>query len=325
MNNGTPAPGFELISDSHATKDLDRTSSYARSNAGAAEAASEIGSHEFGVIGFGVLGKALVAGYERNGHQPLIYDPNVPHFNEIHPALCQCLAIAIAVPTQPGPDGYDLREVKSALNLLARIGYRGVVVVVSTIGPRDVRTLEHFARQLYARYSIAVSPEFLTEANASADFYGQRVVYFGSVSTSTDDIELRRCLEACRGGGVQLRELSAEQCCLIKTHRNLALALKLTSANLAYLEAVENGLDAEQAQGIVDAVFDDPRLHSQAAYHTVGNSEGTMGFAGKCLEKDLAAKASGIADSVSKDLLAALLRFNQHARRHVISIPSCQS
>ena len=275
--------------------------------------------YEFGIIGFGVLGKALMAGYSRNGYQPLIYDVNVPPFNELHPAFRQCIAVSVAVPTPPGPDGYDLAHVKSALNFLASFSYEGVVVLMSTIAASDVRHLKYLISSIDARYSIAVSPEFLTEANANDDFYNHRVVYFSPVLPASAVTALRRCLVECRGVGVQLQELTAEQCCLIKTHRNLALALKLTSANLTYLEAIANGLDAKQAQGIVDAVFEDPRLRSQSAYHTVGNSEGSMGFAGKCLEKDLTAKANGINDQVSQDLLLALLRFNQHARSHPTS------
>ena len=44
-------------------------------------------SRDFGVMGYGVLGKALVAGYVRNGHQPLVYDPNVSPFDVIDPTL----------------------------------------------------------------------------------------------------------------------------------------------------------------------------------------------------------------------------------------------
>lgn len=271
---------------------------------------------KYGVIGYGVVGGAIVAGFKKNGHEVAIYDKFKTGYQSLT-GILSTEVVFVAVPTPPGGAGYDLYNVKAVLGMLCAKEYLGVVVLVSTLNPGDYKILQRYIKEWGGRLHLVVSPEFLTEKNAEADFYyGDFVIYGPHLSKRIDDV-VEEALGACRNTTPNITRMPADMCYLIKTHTNLALAMKLASANLIYLEARRNGLSKENAQKAVDVVYSDPRLESSQSYHTVGNLEKTMGFGGMCLPKDLAAKAAkfGNADDPTGEFLFSLMMFNNYLRK----------
>lgn len=270
----------------------------------------------FGIVGYGVIGKAFAAGYRRNGIEPVIYDKAIEPYTQIAPSLLRCSAIVVAVPTPSGAKGYNLHAVQSVLSKLADRKFEGVVVIGSTLGVGDYDRLVHYAAGRKASYSLAVAPEFVTERNAAQDLYSETSIVYGPELLPELDGRVREALSGCRERGtVRFYRMPADHCALVKTQLNLALAMKLAAANAMFVEARDSGLSARDAQRIVDMVFGDARLKTERNYHTVGNSEGSLGFGGTCLVKDLRSKSTSVKDTALREMLEALYRFNAKLRQ----------
>lgn len=271
------------------------------------------------MIGYGVVGGAVVEGFRRNGHTAAIYDRYKEPYTDFK-AILDCDVVFVAVPTPPGDTGYDLTNLKDTVRALSREKYKGIACIISTINPQDYYELIEASLDVQPfdkdGYVLAVSPEFLLEKTANDDFYfGQRVFYGPAGMIEKYDTKLRQALRECRAPGeAVITSMSPEKCYLIKTHNNIASAMKLATANLIFLEAIECGLSEEEAQGIVDTVFEAPHLATTMRYHKVGNYEGTMGFGGMCLPKDLKAKAQKNAGTALGDALSAIFKFNEYLR-----------
>jgi UDP-glucose 6-dehydrogenase len=277
---------------------------------------------KYGVIGCGVVGGSIAEGFRRNNTEISVYDKVMEPYTQGFKEVIRCDLVFIAVPTPPGGYGYDLTNLIDVLVCLDSQAYTGVAVIVSTISPGDYHILNNLLLPLVnKKFPLAVSPEFLREKTAHDDFYyGSRVFYGIESEDHGHDATVRAALKACRH--VRTNEpvrLSPDECYLIKTNNNVAAAIKLASANLVFLEALQRGLNETEAQEIVDTVFDAPNLSTPTMYHKVGNHEGTLGFGGMCLSKDLLAKANAHGNSPLGKYLRATHEFNEYLRTLTVS------
>jgi UDP-glucose 6-dehydrogenase len=281
----------------------------------------------YGVVGCGVVGSAVIAGLEKNQHDWWGYDPQVHDtrykfgsvFKTQPPSLdlAETATIFLCLPTLASDidEGYNLGPLVSALNWLAQEEYQGTVIVVSTVSSEDFHYLLRYSSNKKAAYSLFVSPEFLTAKNANKDFYepGSPVVYGPTVTVEAQPM-VEESLKAPRSPGTKFFNMTAVECCLLKTWRNVALAQKLLTANMIYFDARLQGLGAECAQQLVDQVFSDSRLKTEEHYTKVGNEEQTLGFAGACLPKDLEAMALSMPNNAMRNYLEAAQRLNNGFR-----------
>lgn len=274
----------------------------------------------YGIIGYGVLGKAMGKCFTKNSVDWWAEDietqrvPKSRRFEKGH--LDRTPAVFICVPT-PAPVfgvGYSLTQIELALGWLRDQEYTGVVVISSTIGAGDY---EHLTRNKYP-FHLFVSPEFLREKTAVDDLWN---AYYPTIYGP------ETMVKAVRGvllAALRARHFSAyytavtpETCALIKQGRNLALALKLTSASLVHLNAKAALLSRHENIKVVNRVFSDPRLATSDTYHNVGQYGHKIGFGGNCLPKDVQALATdpNMPDA-AKEFLEALVKFNEWMRRY---------
>jgi UDP-glucose 6-dehydrogenase len=262
----------------------------------------------YGIIGYGTVGRALGnALYEGNAYW--VRDTSIAEdVSEYNIKNTAGVFICVPTPSVEG-EGYDITQVKSALSWLVQRQYTGVVILHSTINYTDWDALTK-----YPGLNLAYSPEYLTASTANDDWLEARTISYGPWTHPAADKKILAALKESRRVGVIVKRKTIKELCITKTGTNLALTLKLLTANLIYMECMEAGLDHKVAQGIVDSVFTDPRLQTTQEYHTCG-LDGHLGAGGDCLPKDLVAKVPSHNDrSIRGNIMSALVEFNTSLR-----------
>jgi UDP-glucose 6-dehydrogenase len=283
--------------------------------------------HMYGVVGCGVVGSAIINGLEKNGHDWWGYDTEVhnTHYRfgsvfKIHPPgadIMDTTAIFLCLPTLASSKdgGYNLEPLTSTLNWLAQEEYQGIVVLVSTVSADDASHLSRYSANRSATFSLFVSPEFLTARNSIEEFYTpEHPVVYGPLVGDDAKFQIEEVLRAPRSAYSEFRNMTVDECCLLKTWRNVALGQKLLMANLIYFSARTQGLSAQKSQQLVDLVFSDARLKTEGYYTKVGNEEQSLGFAGACLPKDLEAMILSTPHNAMRNYLEAAQRLNNGFR-----------
>lgn len=140
-----------------------------------------------GVIGYGVVGKAMVNTFQKRKIDCIYYDK----FVETHSCLAQCCEtcelIFLALPTPPGTDGYDLSAIHETLSFFEDHNYDGLIVLKSTVLPGTTHVLQN----QYSSLSIIHNPEFLSARTATFDYENQTHILIGiTPQTSDEDLEL---------------------------------------------------------------------------------------------------------------------------------------
>lgn len=287
-------------------------------------------SNIWGVIGCGTVGTAIAEGLERNRSTWWAYDIESKkdkvysrkNINVLQVDVVQKTnAIFIALPTPASasrsePSGYDLTAVVKTLLWLKRVQFTGTAILVSTIGVGDLTRI--YSQLNGCPFTLVMSPENLTANRAGKEWFYGDVVY-SSHQTCAHQV-IKDAAAASRSQYSKVKRLPVSELELVKTWTNVALATKLLVANSIYLEAMSiTGMTSENAQEIVHQVFSDPRLKTAQAYHTVGNHEGTLGFAGACLPKDLKAKANSHRSPVVAEWLQSMSDLNDFLKQVKLS------
>jgi len=117
-----------------------------------------------GIIGYGMVGKAVEFGFSKT--QVICSDPE---YNDISVEdICKQApdAIFVCVPTPTNDTNYSI--LTSVLDRIESTGYIGIVVVKSTILP-----------DYLVPYNIVYNPEFLSRATANTDFTDPPFVLIG--------------------------------------------------------------------------------------------------------------------------------------------------
>jgi len=233
-----------------------------------------------GVIGNGFVGKATTQ-LKCKDIQLLAYD--------INPEACeptgltlqdmnQCEVIFISVPTPMSKDGScHLNIIKSVLNDLQSIDYKGFIVLRSTVPAGTCDEL-----------GVYFMPEFLTEKNYIDDFINNKDWVFGLLNKGFDE-EFKTTItklfdlafENDRIKYNNLNFLTNMEAEMIKMFKNCFLATKVSFCNEVAELCKIKGINYENVRAL--AANDDRILHS----HTkVPGHDGKCGFGGTCFPKD---------------------------------------
>ena len=121
---------------------------------------------KLGIIGAGFVGGSVVAGFDKNVEQ-FVVDTKLNHNTiddliEFDPSIT---FVCVPTPQTIGHTDVDVSIVRQVLSDLYDRNYKGIVVIKSTITPRHLTTMKKDFG-----VKIVYNPEFLTEANAHADF-----------------------------------------------------------------------------------------------------------------------------------------------------------
>lgn len=183
----------------------------------------------------------------------------------------------ISVPTQPNSTGLDHSIVEQSVDILFRNGFTGTVLVRSTCDPLFLESLEN-------KYTNVVFwPEFLREAHAVSDCLNPSMVVIGGKP------ELRSALKKLldtleHGQTAEWIECSIKTAGTIKLALNSSLAAKVAMFNSIYDVCKNVGADWDTVRNTVGF---DQRIGSGQTQ--VPGPDGSRGFGGKCLPKDLGA------------------------------------
>lgn len=231
---------------------------------------------KIGIIGLGLVGKAIQHGFTRIGHEVSFFDIKIPE-SKLADALVGEV-VFICVPTPQAPDGScDTSIVESVVGQIAATEYRGLVTIKSTVEPGTTDRLH----ERYPALRLAFCPEFLREKATYSDFVEQHDVCVIGAYTETDYHMLQAVHDPLPQNYAHLTPTEAEFC---KYFLNVFNALRITYANQFYDVCKAFGADYRTIKNAITKHRAVPPAYLDA-------NERFRGFGGSCLPKDTAAFA----------------------------------
>lgn len=236
---------------------------------------------KLGIVGLGVVGRALKYGFAKLGHEVMVHDLTLgTTIRDVSSAE----VIFVCVPTPPMEDGScDISNVDSVVREIIEMqkisrDFSQVIAIKSTISPG---TTDHFINS-YGQENIVHVPEFLRERMSLSDFTEQHYVL--AVGTRSDHAFEMICDAHGRYPRkcVQMLPIETE---LLKYAHNCFNALRIVFANEMYEVTTQLGgswLD------IKDTLVETCQIPN--AYLDVTPT--MRGFKSPCLDKDVPALAA---------------------------------
>jgi len=228
-----------------------------------------------GIIGYGVVGKAIGFGFTYLGHKVSVHDITMD--TSILDVI-DTQVVYICVPTQSLPSGEcDTSIVCEVVDDLVKIDYSGVIAIKSTVEPG---TTERLASE-YGQANICFVPEFLRERCAIPDFTENQDVCI--IGTENDEVfnTVRESHGHYPKKVIQSTPTEAELC---KYFSNLYNATLITFANSFYELCKRCGVDYSAIKTACTNL-------SQINGDYLDCNENLRAFGGPCLPKDLKAIA----------------------------------
>jgi UDPglucose 6-dehydrogenase len=242
---------------------------------------------KLGIIGLGVIGRAVQACAECKTIRADKYDPLEP--------LKWCDAIAVCVGTPALPSGEcdtsALEEVLTSLH-----DYQGPIVCHSTAPAAFYKK--------HSRPNLVHVPEFVRGFNAAEEYKLQRRLIIGG-----DRLTARMVFELWADNLCPILEyycgMSIESAAMAKYIANSLLATKVALLN--EIKPLSDAVGADWGL-ITEALADDQRLGT--SHWEVPGPDGKLGFGGACFPKDVSALAS----EGGMSILKAVLKSNEIIR-----------
>ena len=228
---------------------------------------------KIGIIGLGIVGKAVKYGMEKLGHRVVVHDIRLD--TELDNILDTQICF-ICVPT-PSKNTLqcDTRIVEEVVDELHELNYEGIIAIKSTIPPTTTEKLQ----SKYKNNNICFVPEFLRERCAIADFTENHdVCIIGS-----QDPKICSFIKELHGKyPKQFKYLTPTEAEFCKYYNNIHNASLIILANNFY--EVCNALNIDY-NAVKDTII--CRDHINDVY--LDCNENFRGYAGACLPKDVKA------------------------------------
>lgn len=232
---------------------------------------------KLGIIGAGFVGGSVIKGFDRDVEQfvvdPLINDNTIIDLVNYDPPL-----LFVCVPTPEKKSGdVDVSIAREVLNELDQEKYKGIVVIKSTITPRHLTKMKKDYK-----LNLVYNPEFLTEANAHADFINPHMQVLGGKWRDCDRVEKAYC----RHSSVKVvptYKVDLITASLIKYTINSWLATKVIFFNELFELHKASGSHSSWEQ-FTEMLGTDPRIGK--SHMKVPGPDGKKGFGGHCFPKD---------------------------------------
>jgi UDPglucose 6-dehydrogenase len=231
---------------------------------------------KIGIIGLGLVGKAIRHGFVRMGHEVPVYDIKLPE-TSLSNILNTDLTF-VCVPTPATADGFcDTSIVEKVAGEVNDIGYKGLLVIKSTVEPG---TTDKLAKR-YPKLRFAFCPEFLREKATYTDFVEQHDVCIIGAYNAGDFELVKQAHEPFPQNYAHVTPLEAE---LSKYFLNVFNALRIVYANQFYDVAKAAGADYQKIKNAITKHRVVPPVYLDC-------NENFRGFGGSCLPKDTSAFA----------------------------------
>lgn len=228
---------------------------------------------KIGIFGLGYVGNAVA--HTHRHHELVIRDPKLGPSSASLEQIKNCDAIYICVPTPMLEDGRcDDSFVKSVLAELK--DYKNIIICKSTVPPGVYAYLE-------SKYpNIVHAPEFLTAANATADYESASWVLVGGTPANVD--EAVRIISSSTIAATHYHKTNITTASMFKYLANSFMATKVTFMNEFYQLAQHFNVEWSDIKEIAK---NDLRLGH--THWDVPGPDGKFGFGGACFPKDVAA------------------------------------
>ena len=232
-----------------------------------------------GIIGFGILGKALKHVFEIK-FPIYIYDKFQKEYSDITSLAKNAEVIFLAVPTPMNDDGkINLECVEDALKTISEAvkkeNKKPIIVIRSTIIPGTTDMLQ----KKYLSVTLVFNPEFLTEKNLLNDMRNTDRVVIGSFDKTSSKVVEEIYKKIFPDASYILTDTRTAE--MIKYASNVTLASQIMIANELYQICQKSGIDYNVVK---DTLLLDKRIGNNI---NVPGHDGDFGFGGKCFPKDL--------------------------------------
>lgn len=164
----------------------------------------------------------------------------------------------------------DVKNVDDAINAALKKGFRGRVVIRSTIG---ITAVKSYVEQL--GQNLLIWPEYIREATWAEDAVSPRFITLGGEPAE----EFANLLTEYKGSSFITDPVEAM---LAKLSTNTFLAMKVVFANQVKQLADANGASYDIVKVLLES---EGRLGT--SHWNVPGADGKMGFSGKCFPKDV--------------------------------------
>lgn len=218
----------------------------------------ELKKEKFGILGYGYVGKATHLSLLKN-QECVIHDKK---FNSSIDLFKNVETIFVCIPTE---DDKDIDIIISELIEIEKINPNALIIVRSTL---PLGKCEYIQNKLNKK--IVYIPEFLRERYWDTDCY-KRPLIIGH-----DDVSLPQWLLE-----EEIVQCSTKEAELVKMFSNNFAVVRIAFANVFYDLSERVGADYD----LVKSMFF--QVQQNQTYMEVPGHDGTRGFGGKCLPKDL--------------------------------------
>ncbi len=258
---------------------------------------------KIGVIGIGVVGKAIAYTYDHVAFQYTEqYDIDHTKCNSSWHDILNCQAVFVCVPSPLGEDGRcDTSILENVLEKLA--GYTGVIISKVTAPPDTYAALG----QKYP--NLVYVPEFLTEEHAVDNYIRTSFLLIGGTIKAYQH-EALRIIKLGLVYEFETKFCTLEEASLAKYAINSFLATKVVFMNELEALAKSVGIEFSNVAALVQM---DQRFGS--SHCQVPGPDGSYGFGGMCFPKDTSALlrfAEG--KEIDLSVLAAAVKKNTFLR-----------
>ncbi|MBK64506.1 MAG: hypothetical protein CMB47_03160 [Euryarchaeota archaeon] len=229
---------------------------------------------KIGIIGVGVVGKAMKNGFE-NSHEIFLHDPKLG--TELRDVTDNTDFSYIAVPTPSNPETGEC-DISIIESILDKIPDGQRIMIKSTVIPGSTKYLQ----EKYPRLIIGCSPEFLRSATSEDDFKNQDLLVVGANDKELAEEVFRHHLEAGVMRKKQFFHVTPTQAELVKYAKNSFYAMKVIFANQFHDLAKTLGEEWRDVKEIITT--DQEQMIGPS--HLNSPEGGNRGFGGECLPKD---------------------------------------
>lgn len=240
-----------------------------------------------GIIGYGFVGQAVRAGFNKPTNRFVICDPkhNQNTIEDVIAAEPAC--IFVCVPT----NDLEFKNLYVVLNRISLSDYQGMVIVKSTVLPHVIKNRP-----------VVVNPEFLSQRTANDDFIHPPMVLLGGDRANEAKLFYQN-YSIVRTNKIYLTDNVTA--CMCKYMMNCFYATKICYMNV--MHDVVNQVGANK-----DDIKDVLKSHPWMGTHhfDVPGPDGLRGFGGACLPKDMRM----IAEHYDIDLFHKILSINELQR-----------
>jgi UDPglucose 6-dehydrogenase len=225
-------------------------------------------------IGNGFVGNALHKSFKEKGIDTIIYD-KFQKIGKIEDTLdADIIFLCLPTPYVEG-FGFGLGAIQENLKFLAKLNFKGICVIKSTVEPGTTRCLE-------GQYDLRIchNPEFLSEKTAFEDFHNQEHIVIGINEELERDMEVVRLYQDLYLNA-KISICKSEESEVMKLFCNNFYAMKVQIFNEFYFLCQKIGADFYEIRDLMlENDWINP-MHTQ-----VPGRDGKMSYGGHCFPKD---------------------------------------